>query len=183
MVFRDYRGVDCPYCGKPAQLVPGVAIYPGQKKLKKNSFWLCKKCDAYVGCYGGHRHPRPFGTLANAELRKWRQSVHAVFDPLWEDKSDFKTRGEAYKWLSSKLEIRLKFTHVGMFDTERCQNAIRACNKRKELTELLRKVVSRVATKAEEAFAEDVKQERLRDAQDMIEEGRKTRGDYNEEDV
>lgn len=114
--------VVCPYCDKPAELVFGSAIYPHRPDLFKKKFYLCKPCDAYVGC-----HPdtaKPLGRLANAELRIFKRKAHAAFDPIW--KRGDMSRTKAYKWLSEKLNIAPQNCHIGMFDVDLCRATIDA---------------------------------------------------------
>lgn len=124
----------CPYCGSTSELVTGAWLYPHRKDLHHKKFYECIPCDARVGC-----HPNsttPLGRLADAELRTAKSAAHAAFDPLWRTKSNFKTRSKAYAWLSWKMGIPPKETHIGMFDLNQCAEVIRIChglkcNKRK----------------------------------------------------
>ena len=43
--------VKCPYCDREPLLVKGDVIYPKRQDLVNNLYWLCKPCDAYVGCH------------------------------------------------------------------------------------------------------------------------------------
>jgi len=111
--------VICHYCNGKAELVTGDIIYPHRTDLHSKKFWLCKPCDAYVGTYGDNR---PFGILANKELRQKKRAAHKTFDPLW--KSGHMTRSEAYEWLSKKLGVEKEHCHIGMFNTEMCNKVI-----------------------------------------------------------
>jgi len=85
--------------------------------------WICAnypECDSYVGCHRNSR--RPLGRLANKELRKWKLSAHAAFDPLW--KRGLMGRNEAYRWLAAQLKIKVHKCHVGMFDVETCKRVV-----------------------------------------------------------
>lgn len=113
--------VICPYCGRPAKRVTGKEVYPHRNDLYRKKFWICRPCDAYVGC---HRDGKPFGTLANSDLRNIRMKVHEKFDRLW--KSGRMDRNAAYKSLAKKLGISTKKCHIGMFDIEQCKRALRA---------------------------------------------------------
>lgn len=113
----------CPYCGKPARLVGGDAVYPHRTDLYGKFFYLCNPCDAWVGC-----HPetmKPLGRIANAELRRLKVAAHAAFDPLWKDGQI--SRSTAYSWLARKLLIPPKDCHIGMFNVALCKAAIEAC--------------------------------------------------------
>lgn len=115
------RTVLCQYCGGKATLVTGKEIYPRRSDLHKLSFWLCAKCDAYVGTHknsGGV----PLGCLANAELRSAKSRAHTSFDPMWRGKK--RTRNSAYRWLSKQLGIAEKKCHIGSFDVEMCNRVV-----------------------------------------------------------
>ena len=118
--------VKCDYCQGAARLVNGSAIYPHRPDLMDKKFWQCAPCKAYVGC-----HPDsmiPLGRLANAELRREKQKVHALFDPLW--KSRHMKRSDAYAYLAKKLGMAQQNCHVGMFDVETCRTAVAVLNAR-----------------------------------------------------
>lgn len=116
----------CQYCLEDADLVTGDVIYPHLPYLHHKKFYRCVPCKAHVGC-----HPnsdRPLGRLANAELRRWKQAAHSVFDPLW--KSGGMKRSEAYKWLADMLCIHKKQCHIGSFDIDMCKRVIEHCEQR-----------------------------------------------------
>jgi hypothetical protein len=111
----------CPYCAGSAPLVTGEAIYPHRPDLFKKKFYLCKPCNAYVGCHSTGSGEKPLGRLANAELRREKQKVHAVIDPVW--KSGNLSRKEVYAALAVFMGLQKHETHVGMFDIEQCKKA------------------------------------------------------------
>lgn len=114
------KNVICDYCGEKTQLVAGKEIYLHRPDLYKKNFYICKPCDAYVGC---HRNTtKPLGRLANKELRRAKNNAHVVFDPLWKSKK--MSRHSAYKWLAEKLQIEPRKCHIGMFDVEMCKRVI-----------------------------------------------------------
>ena len=116
-------GLLCPYCvGKP-ELVGGDVIYPHRPDLYEKRFYLCRPCNAYVGCYPGTTNP--LGRLANAELRKAKNTAHAAFDPLW--MTGKQKRKEAYAWLASQIGVDVKDCHIGMFDVEVCRRVVEVC--------------------------------------------------------
>lgn len=130
----------CPYCDKPATLVTGLSVYPHRPDLGGLWFWLCRPCDAYVGCHrkgtwlgrGGQTSDGtlPLGRLANATLRRLKSEAHQAFDPLW--RGHGMTRAAAYKWLAHKIGMHKDKCHIGMMDEEQCKRVIEAC-KPKEL--------------------------------------------------
>lgn len=116
------ESVECPYCRAAAPRVTGADIYPHRPDLASKSFFACMPCEAWVGC---HPNGKPLGRLANAELRRAKQSVHLVFDPLW--RSGAMSRSSAYAWLATALGIGKDECHIGMFDVERCRMAAQIC--------------------------------------------------------
>ena len=114
----------CHYCFRKPELVGGDTIYPHRPDLYEKKFYLCRPCDAYVGCHPGTTEP--LGRLANAELRKAKQAAHAAFDPKWKG-GDMK-RKEAYAWLATQLGIDFNDCHIGMFDVETCRRVVDAAN-------------------------------------------------------
>ena len=112
--------VKCDYCSRDAKLVGAEKIYTHRRDLINKLFWSCEPCEAYVGCHPGTKNP--LGRLANAELRRAKQSVHRVLDPLWKSKK--MTRRDAYALLANGLNIALQNCHVGMFDVPTCQAAL-----------------------------------------------------------
>lgn len=116
--------IKCHYCQGDAKFVGGQDIYPHRPDLWGKKFYLCKPCDAYVGC-----HPNsvnPLGILANAKLRAMKSSAHAAFDPMW--RNGDMTRSAAYSWLASTLEIEKDQCHIGMFNEFTCMRVIIASN-------------------------------------------------------
>lgn len=118
--------VVCPYCQKPALLVTGKEIYPHRDDLHAKRFYQCRPCQAWVGVHDGTT--TPLGSLANAELRRWRSAAHEVFDPLW--RNTRARRGEVYAWLSGVLGIPTKDCHISMFDVSTCKKVIVAVQRR-----------------------------------------------------
>lgn len=113
----------CPYCGGASERVTGNIIYPHRRDLHRKFFYLCRPCDAYVGCHPGTT--APLGRLANAELRKAKGAAHSAFDPKW--KSGEMKRKAAYGWLAEKLGIPRNDCHIGMFDVETCREVVKVC--------------------------------------------------------
>jgi hypothetical protein len=114
--------MNCPYCHKPAIWTENKMIY-GRNMGDSYMIYYCKECDARVGCHQNTKHP--LGTMANKELRVWRQKAHKAFDVLW--KSGLVSRTEAYKLLAH--EFSGKEIHMGEADIETCQKIIRLCTK------------------------------------------------------
>jgi hypothetical protein len=119
----------CPYCAAPAELVAGAIIYPHRSDLAARRFWLCRPCNAWVGCHqagnGNGDGTRPLGRLADAQLRAAKRAAHAAFDPRWKTRG--MTRGRAYAWLAQQLGLPIEATHIGDFDLETCHRVIALC--------------------------------------------------------
>jgi hypothetical protein len=111
--------VVCNYCNEPAELVTGKEIYPHVKKLHQRKYYLCRKCEAYVGVVKGFAT----GLLANRELRLTRQITHGSFDRLW--KSGHFMRNGAYQWLALKMNKTSGKCHIAMFTLEECREALK----------------------------------------------------------
>jgi len=124
----------CPYCGNPPEFVTGEAIYPHRPDLFYKKFYLCKPCDAFVGCHaaadkdgkgGSGDGTVPLGRLANAELRKYKMAAHTALDFLWQGGK--MSRGKAYRLLARKLSLYPDECHIGMFDVDTCKRVIEIC--------------------------------------------------------
>jgi len=126
----------CQYCNKEAEWVENKEVY-GKNYGKSYMIWLCHPCDAYVGCHENSQKPK--GTLANAELRKWRIKAHEAFDPIWRKSkggkykkfNNQKRRIKAYGWLAR--ELKSVAFHIGESDIEACKKIIEFCLKRRSL--------------------------------------------------
>jgi len=130
------RGMVCTHCQGNTVLVGGEEIYPHRPDLFDRYFWLCRLCEAWVGCHRAQKQVNakgkevwsngamPLGSVANKELRALRHRVHALFDPIW--KSGAKTRVEAYDWLSGVLGVASGRAHVAWMNVEQCKVAIAA---------------------------------------------------------
>lgn len=133
----------CDYCGQPAVLVTGAAIYRGRPDLADLFFWQCAPCDAYVGCHREGSGPpdgkrsdgtMPLGRLADAQLRMWKSNLHIVFDGHWKRQAAGMSKNQArllrnaaYARLAAALTIPVDQCHIGMFDIPRCKAAIAIC--------------------------------------------------------
>ncbi len=118
------KNVLCDYCGKPTRFVDDSIVYGRSFGM----IYYCRECRAWVGVHRGT--DQPLGRLADAELRKYKKAAHAAFDPIWRRTQI--TRRDAYKWLAEQLGISEEETHIGMFDVNRCKQAIAVCKKRME---------------------------------------------------
>lgn len=116
----------CPYCGNKPELVDSAEIYG----ISFGNAYLCRPCDAYVGCH--KKSIIPLGRLANRELRKAKMNAHFYFDSLWLKKmsagfTKHEARSAAYKWLSRQMGTPPEQTHIGMFDVVQCNRVAELC--------------------------------------------------------
>lgn len=121
-------GETCPYCLNKSEHIDTSVLYGESYGMM---YW-CLECDAYVGTHD-HNPKKALGRLANRELREAKKKAHFYFDQLWnraieeQGRSKKEARTSAYKWLSNQLNIPLKYTHIGMFDLELCEQTINIC--------------------------------------------------------
>ena len=112
----------CPYCNQPAVFLPNSAeVYRGRDY---GPIWICRPCQAWVGCH--KPGDVPLGRLANATLRRRKMEAHAAFDPLWKNGS--MTRSDAYRWLSQAMGVTE--AHIGQMDVDECRRVIELCKER-----------------------------------------------------
>lgn len=114
-------GQTCPYCKRPSVLTGANVIYG--KEYYDKYIYLCRPCDAYVGCHPGTC--TPLGSLSNKELRQWRQVAHSYFDPMWKNRPG--KRGAAYAWMTKVMDLRPGTAHIGMFTVEQCKKLVELC--------------------------------------------------------
>lgn len=114
-------GLSYPYCGAPTKLIDDSQIYGRSYGAK---CYICKRCDAWVGCHKGTN--KALGRVANKNLRRLKHQAHEAFDPIW--KEGYLPRTAAYEALSIAFKLPMKQTHIGMFDEELCRKTIRLSN-------------------------------------------------------
>lgn len=111
----------CRYCGSPVVFTSNAEIYG--KEYGNGKCYLCRNCRAFVGVHTGTE--TPLGTLANEELRRYRKAAHFWFDKIWKKPTRITTRYKAYEWLSNELGLPREKTHIGMFEKDQCEQAIK----------------------------------------------------------
>jgi len=102
----------CAGCEKivDARLTDGREIYPHRDDLSDLPFWKCDDCGNYVGCHWKtNERTKPMGVIPTPELRKARQHIHDLIDPIW--KSGKVHRNRVYARMSVRLG--LKSYHTG----------------------------------------------------------------------
>lgn len=94
----------CCACNRDieARLTNGAEVYPHLEDLAELPFWMCDACGNYVGCHHKTKNrTQPLGVIATPEIKKARQHIHAVLDPIW--KSGKMKRASIYKRISDEL--------------------------------------------------------------------------------
>lgn len=76
----------CCNCQKDVEAtqITGEQAYPHLPSLFLKRFWSCPHCGNFVGAH--ERGPlvgQPFGVIATPELKRLRQQLHNLIDPLW----------------------------------------------------------------------------------------------------
>lgn len=86
------------------RLTTGVEIYPHRKDLADLPFWKCDACKNFVGCHHKTKNrTRPLGCIPTPEIKRARQEIHKVIDPLW--KSGRVTRRGLYDMIAHVLDL------------------------------------------------------------------------------
>ena len=111
--------MNCNHCNQEAKWVENKEVY-GKNYGQSYMIWLCRPCDAYVGCHNNTKTPKG-NFLAKANLRKARKEAHALIDPLWKSKK-YK-RQTIYKRLEEAFN---KPIHIGNTETpDECHEIIK----------------------------------------------------------
>lgn len=110
----------CCGCKKdvPARLTNGTEIYPHRPDLFLLPFWVCDGCGNCVGCHHKTDEPtKPLGNIATPELKRLRQQIHALLDPLW-IKSGRQHRRQARGRIYAEISAQLGYEyHTGEIKT------------------------------------------------------------------
>lgn len=122
----------CAHCGCNCELTTGVEIYPHRDDLCYLNFWICRSCDAYVGCHKNDSFKTPLGTAANAELRSLRGKLHAIIDPKWRYGSQ--KRSTVYSQLTmlavnNKIIPKDSCYHTAELNTEQAREMLELLNR------------------------------------------------------
>lgn len=82
------RLIRCCGCGGKieARLTDGSEIYPHRDDLHSLPFWKCDTCGNFVGCHHKTKNrTQPLGCIPTPELKKARQHIHRLLDPIWQN--------------------------------------------------------------------------------------------------
>lgn len=99
-----HKTIHCCGCAKEvsARFTNGAEVYPHRFDLAELPFWKCDTCKNFVGCHYQTKTPtRPLGCIPTPEMKKARQAIHKLLDPLW--KNGKMKRQHIYASLSLKL--------------------------------------------------------------------------------
>ena len=100
------KQIYCCECKNQSEvhLVGGDVIYPHRPDLYCKNFWKCLKCNNYVGCHDNSKNPtKEMGFIAGKEMKKARQFIHALLDPMWKGHKDRTKRGFIYNLIADEL--------------------------------------------------------------------------------
>lgn len=82
-------------------MITGEKAYPHRKDLYQKRFWQCPKCFNFVGTHNKGYGRAPLGCIPNKDMKKIRMQIHAILDPIWQNKT--MSRTEVYQKVSSRL--------------------------------------------------------------------------------
>lgn len=85
--MANRREIYCCGCQEKTlcRLTNGVECYPHRPDLYGLPFWKCDVCGNFVGCHHKTSNPtHPLGNIPTPELKKARQNIHALIDPIWQ---------------------------------------------------------------------------------------------------
>lgn len=97
----------CTGCQKDVQarLTDGKEIYGHRPDLHDLPFWKCDTCKNFVGCHHkSTERTKPLGCIPTKEIKKARQEIHKILDPLWKKK--LIKRGKLYRKIGVALGIQ-----------------------------------------------------------------------------
>lgn len=80
----------------------------------------CPTAGCTVRCWSGST-----STPCDAETAELRSQCHALFDPTWKKKHQFKSREAGYRWLRKRMSMSAKQCHFGKFDATECRLALK----------------------------------------------------------
>lgn len=116
----------CCGCGDTveARLTDGTEMYPHRPDLSSLPFWRCDTCRNFVGCHHKTKNRTvPLGCIPTKELKKARQYIHGILDPLW--KEGGMTRREVYALIAKKLG-KVGYHTAGIRSVEEARQVYRA---------------------------------------------------------
>ena len=110
----------CHNCGSNKVKKESNSIIYG-REYGNGKCYYCHDCKANVGT---HDSGKPLGTLATKDVQILRKACHDIFDKLWRYEK-VKSRGGLYQSLAQQMDIPQSECHFGMFQRERCLQALK----------------------------------------------------------
>ena len=110
---------NCPYCGKPAELVDSKAVYG----VSYGNLWLCRACDAYVSAKTGTDEPT--GRLAKRDLRQLRKMAKSMIDEF--ARGARLSRAELRDWIAARAGVPGHHGYLSWLSEEQVGRVIWAC--------------------------------------------------------
>ena len=132
--MNQTRTLFCTGCGCDVQsrLTNGAEIYPHRKDLSDLPFWKCDGCNNFVGCHHKTKdRTRPLGCIPTPEIKKARQEIHRIIDPIW--KSGRIGRRELYCMLAHVLDLE-EYHTAEIRSVEQARDVYRAAREISEST-------------------------------------------------
>lgn len=117
---------NCHNCGSSNVRKESNSIIYG-REYGNGKCYYCHDCKANVGT---HDNGKPLGTLATKDVQILRKACHDIFDKLWRYEK-VASRGHLYGILATQLGISGTECHFGMFQRERCLQALAIITKEK----------------------------------------------------
>lgn len=118
--MTERREIRCCGCGTKVQarLTDGREVYPHRPDLATLPFWRCDDCGNFVGCHHKTKAPTtPLGVIPTPELKRARQHIHRILDPLWQ--SGRMTRKGVYAYLTERLGWKYHTARIRSMDEAR----------------------------------------------------------------
>lgn len=98
------RRIYCMGCEQEveARLSNGAERYPHRPDLADIPFWTHDACKTWVGTHHKTKNRlQPLGILATDEMKRARNIIHDLIDPIW--KSGDMSRGQVYAYMKKHL--------------------------------------------------------------------------------
>ncbi len=101
-----------------ARLTNGAEVYPHRPDLSAIPVWICGVCKNYVGCHHKTQNwTQPLGNIPTPEVRKARNHIHKILDPLW--RSGKYKRKQLYAMISEKVGYKYHTAEIKTVDEAR----------------------------------------------------------------
>lgn len=116
----ETREIRCVACESKvmARLTDGAEMHSHREDLASLPFWICDSCGNFVGCHHKTKdRTRPLGCIPTPELKRARQHLHKLIDPLWQSKKI--KRSALYKRLSDQLGWKYHTASIRSVDEAR----------------------------------------------------------------